>query len=149
MRKWEQDASEPATGTPQDNLDADDDGLPAYFALSVAAAGWHSGALVLVNEAKAERIRNHYRASEGSTLGSGVTIPEPASFLGRATQLVSDFVGTSQARDVKKAEWVWEEHHKEFPRLTLKNGEVVPGKGDPLELDDNLRNWKEVELVEL
>ncbi|EMC98263.1 hypothetical protein BAUCODRAFT_67000 [Baudoinia panamericana UAMH 10762] len=29
---------------------ADDDGLGAYFALSVSAAGWHSGALMLVNE---------------------------------------------------------------------------------------------------
>jgi len=28
----------------------DEDGLGAYFALSVAAAGWHSGALVLVND---------------------------------------------------------------------------------------------------
>jgi len=28
----------------------DQDGLGAYFALSVAAAGWHSGALVLVND---------------------------------------------------------------------------------------------------
>lgn len=27
-----------------------DDGLPAYFALQVSAAGWHSGAVVLVNE---------------------------------------------------------------------------------------------------
>jgi SCF-associated factor 1 len=28
----------------------DDDGLGTYFALGVAAAGWHSGALILVNE---------------------------------------------------------------------------------------------------
>jgi len=34
-----------------------DDGLSAYFALSVTAAGWHSGALVLVNDAKAARIK--------------------------------------------------------------------------------------------
>jgi SCF-associated factor 1 len=31
-------------------LKLEEDGLGAYFALSVAAAGWHSGALVLVNE---------------------------------------------------------------------------------------------------
>ncbi|KAF2083967.1 hypothetical protein K490DRAFT_50253 [Saccharata proteae CBS 121410] len=36
--------------------DSDDDGLGAYFALSVTAAGWHSGALVLVNEDLAQRI---------------------------------------------------------------------------------------------
>jgi len=34
----------------------DDDGLGAYFALSVCAAGWHSGALVLVNEEKAKKL---------------------------------------------------------------------------------------------
>ncbi|CAD0113393.1 unnamed protein product [Aureobasidium uvarum] len=34
----------------------DDDDLATYFALSVTAAGWHSGALVLVNEDKAKRV---------------------------------------------------------------------------------------------
>lgn len=34
-----------------------DDGLGAYFALSVTAAGWHSGALVLVNEELARKVR--------------------------------------------------------------------------------------------
>ncbi|KAI5274801.1 hypothetical protein E4T47_02279 [Aureobasidium subglaciale] len=36
----------------------DDDDLGTYFALSVTAAGWHSGALVLVNDAKAKKIRD-------------------------------------------------------------------------------------------
>ena len=36
--------------------DQDEDGLGAYFALSVTAAGWHSGALVLVNEELAAKI---------------------------------------------------------------------------------------------
>lgn len=46
-----------------DNRDdgADEDELPAYFALSVAAAGWHSGALVLVDKEKAQRIAAKYR----------------------------------------------------------------------------------------
>ena len=35
----------------------DDDGLAPYFALSVTAAGWHSGALVLVNDALVTRIK--------------------------------------------------------------------------------------------
>lgn len=38
-------------------LTDEDDGLGAYFALSVTAAGWHSGALVLVNEDLAQRVR--------------------------------------------------------------------------------------------
>lgn len=33
-----------------------DDGLSAYFALRVTAAGWHSGAVVLVNEELAEKL---------------------------------------------------------------------------------------------
>ncbi|KAL8793962.1 MAG: hypothetical protein Q9195_003475 [Heterodermia aff. obscurata] len=36
--------------------DGDND-LPAYFALKVSAAGWHSAALVLVDEEKAEKAR--------------------------------------------------------------------------------------------
>lgn len=40
--------------------DADDDDiLSPYFALSVTAAGWHSGALVLVNQPSADRIREN------------------------------------------------------------------------------------------
>lgn len=35
----------------------EDDGLGAYFVLNVAAAGWHSGALVLVNEGLASKVR--------------------------------------------------------------------------------------------
>ncbi|KAF2453244.1 regulator of chromosome condensation 1/beta-lactamase-inhibitor protein II [Lineolata rhizophorae] len=38
----------------------DDEGMGSYFALSVAAGGWHSGALVLVNEALADRVRERY-----------------------------------------------------------------------------------------
>ncbi|GAB7347199.1 hypothetical protein MBLNU459_g3307t2 [Dothideomycetes sp. NU459] len=39
------------------NRDGDGDGTGAYFALSVTAAGWHSGALVLVNEDEVTRTR--------------------------------------------------------------------------------------------
>jgi SCF-associated factor 1 len=35
--------------------DVGEDGLGAYFALRVSAAGWHSGALVLVNEDLAKK----------------------------------------------------------------------------------------------
>lgn len=37
--------------------DEDEDGLGAYFALSVTAAGWHSGALVLENRDLVEKLR--------------------------------------------------------------------------------------------
>lgn len=38
----------------------DDDGLGGYFAMSVTAAGWHSGALVLVNEEMVEKLKKAY-----------------------------------------------------------------------------------------
>lgn len=45
----------------------EDDGLGAYFALSVSAAGWHSGALVLVNEDMAEKLRRAVEIPETTT----------------------------------------------------------------------------------
>lgn len=66
--------------------DFDQDGLGAHFALSVAAAGWHSGALVLVNDDLVRRVRESCilvddtvkegRASEGSV---GVEFQEGSS----------------------------------------------------------------------
>lgn len=49
--------------------DGDDD-LPAYFALSVCAAGWHSGALVLVNEDLAGRITSAVELKEFDALAA-------------------------------------------------------------------------------
>lgn len=37
-------------------IETGDDGLNAYFALGVTAAGWHSGALVLVNDELVEKL---------------------------------------------------------------------------------------------
>lgn len=46
----------------------DPDRLGAYFALNVAAAGWHSGALVLVNEALEDKIASqHVRTRDPRT----------------------------------------------------------------------------------
>ena len=48
--RWEDGVSE----------DGGEDNLPAYFALKVSAAGWHSAALVLVDEEKAGRARQKH-----------------------------------------------------------------------------------------
>ncbi|KAF4551227.1 Hypothetical protein D9617_14g076840 [Elsinoe fawcettii] len=50
---------------------AADDNLAPYFALSVTAAGWHSGALVLVNEPAARRIQ------ENCIINEALPTPEP------------------------------------------------------------------------
>lgn len=50
-----------------DLRDADEHGLGAYFALSVAAAGWHSGALVLVNDALAAQAKQRCIVEDASS----------------------------------------------------------------------------------
>ncbi|OCL12588.1 RCC1/BLIP-II protein [Glonium stellatum] len=73
-----------------DLKDADEDGLGAYFALSISAAGWHSGALVLVNEGLAAKVRDRCIVAdpdvaessqvEGETgIQEGVSSSEPSS----------------------------------------------------------------------
>ena len=51
-----------------------EDELPAYFALKVSAAGWHSAALVLVDEEKAEKARRkHIKQPLAEEKASGTT----------------------------------------------------------------------------
>lgn len=45
----------------------DEDGLGAYFALSVAAAGWHSGALVLVNDQLVQAVSDSCLLENGQS----------------------------------------------------------------------------------
>lgn len=52
--------------------DQDDDGLGAYFALSVTAAGWHSGALVLENDRLAEKLKRACEMPDAT-----VVLPQP------------------------------------------------------------------------
>ena len=63
--RWEEGASE------------EEGELPAYFALKVSAAGWHSAALVLVDEEKAERVRR--RQIVERTHRTRDKIPKPVS----------------------------------------------------------------------
>lgn len=54
-----------------------DDGLPAYFTLSVAAAGWHSGALVLVNQPLADKITEAVELLETETASGEAEESQP------------------------------------------------------------------------
>ena len=54
-----------------DLKDADEDELGAYFALSVSAAGWHSGALVLVNESLAAKVTDRCIVADPDTAELG------------------------------------------------------------------------------
>lgn len=54
-----------------------DDNLSPYFALSVTAAGWHSGALVLVNESAAAQIRENCIVHEPLPFSDPPPQPQP------------------------------------------------------------------------
>lgn len=56
-RKWEDEVVE-------------EGGMGSYFVLKVAAAGWHSAALVLVDEEQAERARQKHIAPDGKGDGA-------------------------------------------------------------------------------
>ena len=58
-RNWHLGPQEDRKNISSSRNDSDHD-KGAYFALKVTAAGWHSGALVLVDSAKAERVRQKY-----------------------------------------------------------------------------------------
>jgi SCF-associated factor 1 len=103
--------------------DQDEDGLGAYFALSVTAAGWHSGALVLVNEELAQKISeaceipdpkaasreedaeakgeesnvnpSSEEASENSSDSSNVSTPLPSSLFSTALDYGRWFLGVA------------------------------------------------------
>jgi SCF-associated factor 1 len=57
----------------------DDDGLGAYFALSVSAAGWHSGALVLVNQNMVDRLKEAVERPDAGSVPHGKAAAGPSS----------------------------------------------------------------------
>lgn len=122
----------------------DDDGLGSHFILSVCAYGWHSGALVLVNDAVAEEV--HKRCVKRKTQ------PAPKSHRGKGSQSAAEGSG-AWAFDLSAHSWFWglgraflglplagsthngegdeqEDYvwsHRSFPRLRLSDGSEMPG----------------------
>lgn len=83
------------------------DNLAAYFAISVAAAGWHSGALVLVDDAKAEQTRRKWCAPR--------------------EELPPRMPGQFEAHD-NDEHYVWETQG--LPHIKLPGGIEIPGEGN-------------------
>ena len=62
-RHWKdgpQSSQKAGTSTNPSTGGADYESLNAYFAITIAASGWHSGALVLVDDDKAYEVRSKY-----------------------------------------------------------------------------------------
>ena len=115
----------------------------AYFALKITAAGWHSGALVLVDEEKAEHVRQKWLMPPKSDISKPERHVDGQSPL---VQVVSEagtwlyetgrwFLGLTE-RDAHQKEdqetvgeqpptYVWA--NDTLPRLRLPNGEEMPG----------------------
>ena len=93
-----------------------DNDIPPYFALNIAAGGWHSAALVLVDQFKAERVREVYRVPVrhleggpgvieggrrvGATGGGGGLWEWGRKFLGLQRR--------DEREEEQREKWVWE-----------------------------------------
>ncbi|KAK4998102.1 hypothetical protein LTR66_002619 [Elasticomyces elasticus] len=132
----------------------DEDGLGAYFALSVTAAGWHSGALVLVNHDLADRMfKGCVRKikPEPEDLPSSLLLAHDRTIQGFVARMIAQttefarwFLGLPpSAREsgpevsgrpymvgfdgpAEGYEYIWRRDH--FPRLRLRNGTEMPGQ---------------------
>ena len=137
--------------TPDADTDADNG---AYFALKITAAGWHSGALVLVDEEKAERVRQKWLVQPTPDISSYQTHSDEQSpliqaFYGARTWLYETgrlFLGLTE-RDALQTEdnkalgnrppsYAWESDV--LPRLQLPSGAEMPGTAP-------LAEWRGVE----
>ena len=101
----------------------------SYFAISVAAAGWHTGALVLVDDEMAEKTKQTYIVSDKDQ--------EPALHVPGAWE--DNAVGKA------KEEYVWEK--MPFPRIRLPDGYEFPGEGGLREWKDGMPSVEELELA--
>ncbi|KAL0262851.1 hypothetical protein SLS55_001825 [Diplodia seriata] len=98
---------------------ADEDGLGTHYALSVAAAGWHSGALVLVNDELSKKLEESCLLKEGESDFSKTFGPNPSEF------------NAPWNHGAAAEEGVWYKWARDrFPRLELSNGEQMPGSDD-------------------
>ncbi len=130
-----------------------DDGLGAYFALSVAAAGWHSGALVLVNEDLARRTRQRktvkvFAANKAEASDHSRRMPGAYEGISHCNAIAPRFEILTYVTDdpdspeerpahlldprdhgaspYAGAKYIWADDN--FPRLKFGNGEEMPGE---------------------
>ena len=143
----------------------DEDGLGAYFAMSVAAAGWHSGALVLVNDKVVNAVRESCiedipapsvssseeaspgRARSGSYLWNiargFLGLPVPADTNGDRDEAGSEQSQPQLNDDSLPKGKRWVLANQEFPRLRLDYGFQNPGEIEHAEWEppDGIRRF--------
>lgn len=100
--------------------------LGAYFPIAIAAAGWHSGALVLVDEDKAFAVRSKWvtRRQEGEDQQRSM----PGAF--ESVELDESYV--------------WKKDG--FPKVRLPTGFEMPGDGEPRIWRDGMPTMQELGL---
>lgn len=131
----------------EDLNDPNEPVLGAYFVLSVAAAGWHSGALVLVDEKRAAMVRERYLVKPNS-VSTAEAVDDRyeqqsmiASLIGWLYRMGRSFLGldahigqheerwpafeSAEGRPSGDVKYIW--HNQPFPRIRLSTGEEMPG----------------------
>ncbi|KAK6381371.1 hypothetical protein LTS17_004428 [Exophiala oligosperma] len=129
-RHWEEGpaASRTSLSAPEDHApkkqeSGDYVNLGAYFVIAVAAAGWHSGALVLKDEEKAWEVRNLW------------VVPKRHGDHEDHEDHTKSMPGAFQHLDVgEDEEYIFQ--NEGFPRVQLPNGTELPGPGE-------LRPWRD------
>lgn len=106
----------------------DYDNLEPYFAITVAAAGWHSGALVLVDEDKAQEVREKWLVPQNEDEDAGPVVP-----------------GAFESKNDDE-EYIWK--NAGFPKVELPDGHVMPGEGEPRPWRDGRPFLQELGVVE-
>ena len=116
-RHWSDGPADHAVDDQKETSKDSYEDLDPYFAIAIAAAGWHSGALVLVDDDKAHNIREKW-VRKVDKEDAGPSVP-----------------GAFESIDHDEESYVWT--HGGFPRVTLPDGSRMPGA------ESDHRQWKE------
>ncbi|KAK5199867.1 hypothetical protein LTR47_001755 [Exophiala xenobiotica] len=107
--------------------------LGAYFSIAIAAAGWHSGALVLVDEEQAHKDGSLWVAmkqhDDDDDDDDSKSRPMPGAF---------------QNHHSNDEEYVWTRDG--FPKVRLPNGVELPGEGEARPWRDGMPTMRDLGL---